>query len=206
MLEKIKAFSQNHLVLILAVAGSFAAGWYLKPANIRIVESTKTTEIHHETTTIQQKVDLTEFRKMLADSAVQKNVTIIKEVIKAPDGTVTERTRTEDKSTSQVHKTADTSTASKSETQMKRDLLDQKTEEHYKLVEEITPPNNWGLFAQAGVSLPGLTGRDVPNYVPGLPKQLMLGVGIERRILGPIYVGAFVSSRLDTGLQLRVGF
>lgn len=190
---------------VLLFAAGFAASWFLKPADVRVVESVKTFETRHVVETKQQTVDLDELRKIVAEAATKKNVVTTREVVYLPDGTKTEKTRTEDKSETSTKRVAETSTDVKSSTSTKSDTTSTKSEERIKLVERLSRPD-WLITAGAGVGIPTLLGADAPSLVPGLPRQLYVSAGVSRRLIGPIYAGVEATTRGDVGLRLGAVF
>ncbi len=193
------------IILLVGVASGFAGGWFLHHPATRVVESVKTVETRHEVKSVQQTIDLDELRKIVAEAAVKKNVVTTREVIYLPDGTKTEKTRTEDKSETSTKRVSETATDKKSSTTSKSDVASTKFEERIKLVETLRRPN-WLVTASAGVGIPTLWGAEAPSLVPGLPRQVYVGASVSRRLIGPVYAGIEATTRGDLGLRLGLVF
>lgn len=197
------------LVLLLA---SFAGGRYSAPAKIETHEIVKTVEIQHETTTVVQKVDLTELKSVLAQYAQQINKDVIKKIVTVvnKDGSkvVTEEIVDKSKTDTEKMSTNSTSTVVKNETATKVTNDSTKTADHETttIVTHATAPG-FSLGLQVGANFPHLLdSADLPNYIPRLPGKSVIGLFVERRLLGTVYGGVWANSRGDGGVQLRLGF
>jgi hypothetical protein len=198
-----KLFMNQVLLAILISGGAFFAGRYTVPT--KIVETTKTIETRHELQTIEQKVDLTELKQVVATSQKESNKTRDVVYITRPDGTKIVREHEEAKVNAGTSIQTQTKVA-KTETV---DVLNQvdttKTEEKTRIVEKLVAPK-WDVAIQGGVSLPGLTGGTAPkSYLP-IGSNLVVGVVAERKVVGNLKIGAWTNSHLDAGLQLSYGF
>lgn len=190
------------LLGIVVLAGVFALGVYSAPT--KTIEKVKVVEVQKETTVVQQKVDLEELKRVVADLQRRNNVVRERTVVVQPDGTRTETEKEVDKTetSSRTETTTNTSASSSTETKVWKETV--RVEEKVKLVERLAAPDTWALGVQAGISLPALVGSDVPGFVPGLPDAVVVGVSVDRRVVGPVWGGAWANSQAAAGVQLRL--
>jgi len=198
-----KGLFNSKVFLAILVAGiAFGVGRCTTPA--KVIESTKTTEIHHEMQTIQQKVDLNELVNAMKTMQVDTNKTRTIVKIVKPDGTQI----TTEKDTSQQEKKTSSQTETKvaevktTDTQKVADstVVQEKT----RIVESLKAPT-WDFGVLAGINLPGTFGGTAPKSY-GVPGNYVLGAIVERKIVGNLKFGVWANTRLDTGLQLNWGF
>jgi hypothetical protein len=196
-------FSGKVFLVILAAGLAFGIGRCTGPT--KIVESTKTIETRHEVETTQQKVDLSEILKAIKNTQVDTNKTRTVVRIVKPDGTQI----TTEKDTSQQAKKTTTQTESQTQLAVKTDTKKQEDtvviQEKIRTVETLRAPT-WGVGVLAGVSLPGIAGKEAPKSYLGVPSNYVLGVMVERKVIGSLKVGIWGNTRLDTGVQLSLGF
>lgn len=208
-MKKKLVFAAIGLVVLIA---SFSAGRYSAPAKVVTVEKIKTVEVQHETTTIVQKVDLDELKQAITKMAetIQKNVVKKKVTVVDPDGHKTITEETTDQSHTDVNTTHTTTDTTKTESTTTANTTKDDTKTMERQVTTTTTRQTqpgWGLALQLGVSIPHpLDPSGQTNYIPQLPKQSVVGLVLERHLLGTIYGGAWGTSRGDGGLQLRLGF
>jgi hypothetical protein len=197
---------------VVLLVGVFAAGRYSAPAKVVTVEKTKTVEVQHETTTVVQKVDLDELKQAISQIAenIQKNVVKKKVTVTTPDGskTVTEVTTDTSRTDVDTKETTTDTTKATSTTATNTTKDDTKTTDH-QVTTTVTHPSQpgFGLALQLGMNFPhAFDGSAQTNYIPQLPKQSVVGLVLERRLLGTVYGGVWGNSRGDGGVQLRLGF
>jgi hypothetical protein len=202
-LAGIKAILTNPLVIVVVAALAFFGGRQTAPVSVKVVETVKTVEIHHEQTVITQKVDLQELKQLVASLQRRNNVVTTRVIEVKPDGTKTEhetiadRTETDTKTATTV--ATDTKTDATNTTT--KDSL--KTDEKTKLVEKLQRPSPWGAGVIMGVPLVSRSG--LIDHIPRLD-DVSVSVFAGRRLFWNISADIWVSSKLDAGLGLMVGF
>ncbi len=191
---------------VVLLAGTFFAGRFTAPDKIKTVTVEKRVEVIKETQVVRQEINLEELKKIVASIKVKVNVVKEHTETVLPDGSKTTHDTTTDKTETDSKSETDTKNTAKTETETKIWKETVRVEEHIKIVEKLKNPDTWTLGVQTGVSIPALAGRDVPNYVPGLPQQVMVGGFLTKRLIGPISGGVFINSHGDAGLQVSLGF
>jgi hypothetical protein len=195
----------THLVVaaIILSGGGFAGGRFTAKPVTKTVEVEKRVEVIKEVSTVVQKVDIDEIKKIVAEMSKKTNIIRERTVVVAPDGTKTETEKEIDKTETNTKTETASDTKTKTETESKIWKETVRVEEKERVVEAKTQ-NNWALGLYGGVNIPALGGKDITQIVPGVPSALTLGVEVEKRILGPIWGGAYFNNRLDTGLKIGV--
>jgi hypothetical protein len=194
-------YSLGKMFGVIAIAAAlFAAGRYTATTETKIVTVDRIVEKQLETKVINQQVDIAQLLKKIEDyTKIQKKTRVV--VVK-PDGTRIEK---ETDNTSVAKKTDTTQDTKIKETKQEvviKEVI--KIEEHTKIIDN-TRNEKYRFALGVGYGLPALW-QEVPNYVPGLPKGLMLDGSAGIKVIGPFFLEGFLTSRLDTGLRLSVGF
>ena len=181
------------IVMLALTLGGYAFGRYEQPAKVVIQEheSVKVVQVEHQVVVTQTKVQ----KVYLKDKTehVHREDTVVTHV----DGSKEE------------HKTEDRNTQVK-EQQVKfvdRDIYHETVKyqdrvvekEKLKLVEAKKP--DWVLSPMVGVDLGHLSA-----FKMSLTGPLIYGGEISRRIMGPIYLGAWGLSNASGGLSLSLEF
>lgn len=186
-------------LVVALFAGGYATGRYAAPERVVITEKVK--EVKSEK--IVESVDTAKILNALKTMNVAKDVHTVKIIERAPDGTTKTIITSDDKTKSE----------SKSESQEKTKTVETKVVERIvykerevtKTVERIRP--QWALALQPGFEFGaalGLGGQPF-NLLSAIPvKHVMANVLLERRLLGPVFVGAWANTHLDGGLSVRV--
>ncbi len=183
-------------VIGLALAGGgYATGRYAAPTKVLVTEKVVTVEKQVVVTQVKTEIKIVKVADVAKD--VHKETTTEKRA----DGTVVVTEKVDDKS--KTHTASDTE-AKKDEVHIEEKLV-YKDREVTKLVERDRP--QWSLALQPGFEFGtalGLGGES-SNLLKNLPvKHIMANVVVERRLLGPVLVGAWVNTRLDAGLSIRL--
>ena len=196
-------FSSKVFLVVLAAGLAFGVGRCTGPT--KIVETTKTIETQHVLQTIEQKVDLSEVLKAIQTKQVDTNKSRTVIYITKKDGTQIvkehEESQQEAKTAKQTEAQVQVAKTTDTKKQVDTSILQEKT----RIVETLRAPN-WGVGVLAGVSLPGIAGKEAPKSYLGVPSNYVLGVVVERKLIGPLRVGIWGNTRLDAGLQLNYGF
>jgi hypothetical protein len=195
--------SRNYLLLALVAAllftGGYATGRHLAPDKVVVTEKVVTVE----TSKSVHVVDTDRILSALKDVKVARDVHTIRVVEKQPDGT-TKITETKDDKSKTESKTESNDQEHKVDTKVEERTV-YRDREVTKLVERQRP--NWSLALQPGFEFASAVGLgDAPfNLLGVLPvKHVMANLLIERRLAGPLFVGAWANTHLDGGVSLRL--
>lgn len=199
-----KAFLKGPGFIIIVAALCFYAGRRSAPAETKVVTVDKVVEIHRETQTVQQQVNIDAILKQIKESSKSIDRTVVREVITQNDGTKVER----ETETSHIDRTSKTNTDSQTKvselTEVKKLIESLKQEDHVQIVEKLRPPDKWAIGLQVGY------GKTDLNYIPNVPGHVVLGASVARTVdiplIGNVGVGLWANSRLDGGLQLSKSF
>jgi hypothetical protein len=145
-----------------------------------------------------QQLDIDKLLKQVQDKTKFVDRDVVRVVTVKPDGTRTETETDRSHIDTQQHTTTDSETKVSQLTDIKKVLDDYRAEEHSKTV-VIDNSKNWRLGLMGGYS------RNASGLVTGVP-GLIVGAFGERKILGPVSAGAWVTSQPGAGLQLSVSF
>jgi hypothetical protein len=188
---KIKKVCLVTLAALVLAGGGYATGRYVAPD--KVVTKEKVVTQIQEKVVVQTKTEV----QVVHDVAIQKDVHIVRVETKAKDGTTTVTTTEDDKSKTQAQTKANATNA----TQQVVTKIVYQDREVTKTVERLRP--QWSVSLQPGFSL----GTSQYNLLSALPvTHVMANVVVERRILGPVFMGVWGSSHADAGLSLRVEF
>lgn len=172
--------SNQHKYIIAAAALllAFAAGRFLTPTKVQTVEQIREVEVE----VIKEVIKEVEAKT----STTQKNTQTKTVITEYPDGKkVTEIYElNQDTIVIEVEKKVEIAKESESV----------KQTEEYKMTTKTFSTKDWSVGAMAGVS--GFDINSKPFY----------GVQVDRRILGPVHVGGFVTDSKKVGLTVRVSF
>ncbi len=171
-LSKYKATTIKVLVVIALIAGAFAAGRYTLPA--KVIEHTKEVEVLKEV--VRTEIQIVEKKVYVRgeDRDIIREVVVIKQ----PDGT--EVTKTTETDRTKIKEASSQETETKATKIVYRDK--EVFVEKLKIVEN---GKDWHLSVSAGAGA-----RFVGTVVP----QLVFGATVERRIVGPFFMGLNVSA------------
>ncbi|CAB4127303.1 hypothetical protein UFOVP75_129 [uncultured Caudovirales phage] len=181
----------------LLLFGGYAFGRYATPPNVVIHETVKTVEVEKQVVVEKEKI----VYQKVHDTDQKKNVHVEVVEIKHPDGTV------------ETHKTADDKTGTVSHEAavqyvdriVEKEVVKYVDREIEKKVEVSSPKPDWRVAPLIGVNGPsalGILGGKPFNAL----QDLSLGVEVERRIIGPVSVGAWAVSSGQGGLSVAVEF
>jgi len=192
------------IVLCIAfVVGGYAFGRYAQPAKVVVTEKVVTVEKQVVVTQVVTKTEV----QVVRVKDTQKDVHRVEITEKKPDGTVTRTVTVDDKSKSQVDVNKGATSATQTNTSEKTALV--QTEDK-KTVTVYDKPA-WSLTLQPGFAFGDAIGGNASSYnllskaLPMAP-HLMTNIGVEHRFIGPIFLGAWASTRLDAGLSIRLEF
>jgi hypothetical protein len=153
-----------------------------------------------------KEVDTEKVLAAIQNVSQQKNVHTKKVKVKAPDGTVTTTTETDDKSkTDSQTKTNETDKSKTTETKVVEKVVEKEVT---KTVERSRP--NWRLQVFTGIDVGAAIGKSTPySLLPSdsdLLRYVVLGIGVEHRLIGPLSTGVWVNSHAQGGLNLSLEF
>lgn len=184
------------------LVGGYATGRYAAPDKVVVTKELVT--VHD--TQIVKVVDQDAILKAISNLNVQKDVHKVKTVVKAKDGTETTTVTTDDKSKSESQTKVDTQVVTHAvDTTHTTDTTRLTVT---KLVERDRP--NWRLSLMPGLDLAEVLGHNQGTPYNLLPssdamlKYVVVGVGLEHRLAGPISGGLWANSRGAGGLILTL--
>jgi hypothetical protein len=187
-------------VAAVLLAGGYAIGRYEAP------QKTVVTEKVHEVQTekVFSVVDTDTILNALKTLNTQKDVHTVRVLTKnEKTGVVTVTTTTDDKSKSES--TSQIQDKTKSEEKKTEDRVVYRDREVTKTIERAKP--QWSLAVMPGFEFAPAFGMGAQpfNLLSPLPlKHVMANVLVERRLAGPLFIGAWASTHLDGGLSLRL--
>lgn len=203
LIEKSKlilAWVKKNWILLSIVAaiiiGVYATARYLQPA--RVVEKTKeVVKVEYK-----EKIEYRDKVKIQKVTEVQKANDKHTETttIKKPDGTETTHTI--------VNETSHTE-AKTNETKVEVKYVDRVVEKQIEKViekEKIieAKKNDWMVGVQVGYDIYGAL-DDTPQLIPQM-NRVSIGVDIERRIVGPFYLGVWGNTAGNAGLSVNISW
>lgn len=171
-----KNFDLTKIAVYVAIGlGGLVVGRITAPESVRVEERLKTVEVEKQVVVTVEKVEVQVVK--VKDSAVQDRYRREEKTVSSPDGTVTV-TETEERNIDTVVKETENKTEVKVVEVEKQVIVERE-----KLVEKIIQPvmPSWKINAVANSSIHNLT-------------SIGYGAQVERRILGPIWVGGIVTS------------
>lgn len=189
------------IVGLVLFGSGFFVGRRNAPVVTKIVETEKRVVVEKETSTVQQKVDIAELVKAVQEVVKKNNVVTTRVVVRAPDGTVTEKEVVSDKSETDSKSKSDASKNTKSETEVKLWKETTRVEEKYTLLEKKLELK-WAIDLQVGYSIPSLFGSGPGfNLVPY--SGVVGAIGVYRHVLGPAWLGVWGQTTGVVGAGLR---
>ncbi len=188
--------------VIALIGGGFAAGRYAAPDKVTYKDREVLVYVDRAVTS----VDTDKILNAIATMSQQKDVVKKKVTVKTPDGGTTITEETVDK----------TKTESKTEVQEKEKKVEVRVEERLvykdretiKTIERNRP--QWSLALQPGFDLGSAIGGGARyNLLPssvGVLKHAIVGMSIERQIVGPLKGGLWANSAGMVGVTVRWEF
>lgn len=191
-------FAKKHwrsLVVVVLVVGAFFGGRALAPTKVQVVEKVVKVQDNSKAQVDSQQDIKTEV--VYVDRPVDRVIT--RTIVKEPDGKVTDTT------TDATHR-GDTTVTSNQTQQTKVEVkVEKQVVYQEKTVEKVvdhTLDSRWEVGLQAGYNFPKLG----INYVPGVPKDLVLGVSGGYKLTKSLKVGVWVNSQGSAGGQISLSF
>lgn len=182
------------LVDSLLIAGAFTIGTHFNACGTPAVVQTKDkVELHQKEQTVEtKKTDTAKTQEKQVNKDIARDTTITR----YPDGRIVTQKHVTDKSKSDT-RAAEVRTVVQEKIKTVEVV---RVETHEKTV---TRRPDWTAGISAGVSLPALAGRPTTSLLP-LPYSTVIGLSVERRILGSVYGGLNANSEGVVGVGLRV--
>lgn len=183
------------LMMVVLFGGGVLVG-RVRPARV-IVQTVEQERVVEHTRTV---VDQEAVRKAVAEARAQMDQHRVVTEERRPDGTVTRREETD------TH----TKTEARAETQATESKHADQTADRVVTVTKmvtITPARpRWSFALDGGLNVPTALGQARPWTPPlaGLPRGLEVGASLDRRLLGPVFVGVRASSSGTIGLRVGV--
>jgi len=172
-------------VALLAIAGSFGAGRYSRPARVVTVDKVRTevqyrdrvqTQVVHDVQTVHDVATRTVTRW---ETVPGKPAVVVQTVERQAESRTNVRNQATQDRTSEAQAT--TITLHQTSTVYARPA--------------------WSVVLLAGVQL-----GDAPRLVPQLPGPTVVGIALEHRLVGPVSVGVWGATSKAGGVTLRVDF
>lgn len=191
------------LVAVGLVGGGYAAGRYASPEKVVVTEKIKVVEKE----VVVRVVETEKVLDAIKNVSQQKNIKTVKVTEKKPDGTVTVREEKSDTSkTDSQTKVKEEEKTKAAETIIKEVIVEKEVT---KTIERSRP--NWSLALQPGFDVAGALGYGSPySLLPVsdnfLLRHAILGVSVERRLLGPLSTGLWANSSGAGGITIRLEF
>lgn len=190
------------IAVIVMFCIGYGTGRYAAPDKVVTTEKIVTVTQDHVVTQVDTDKIINAFKAL----NTQKDVHTVRVIEKEKDGTTKITVTQDDKSKSEA--TTQVQDKEKAQTVKVEDHIVYKDREITKTVEKNRP--SWGLSLQPGFELGTVLGAGPQPYnllskaLPGL--HVMANVTLERRFLGPIFLGAWANTHMDAGLSLRLEF
>jgi hypothetical protein len=193
-----KAFVKGPFFIVLVAALAFLGGKYSTPEKTKIVTVDKVVEIHRESTQLTQQVNMEELLKQVQAKTKYVDRDVVRVVTITPDGTRTETETDRSKVNTQQQTNTSNETKVSQITNFKKLLDEYRAEEHSKVI-TIDNTKNWRVGVLGGYS------QNSTGLVTGVP-GLVVGAFAERKLWGPLNVGAWANTQPGAGLQLSISF
>ena len=197
-----KKYGYAVLIGLALVAGGYATGRYAAPDKVVVTKELVT--VHDQV--VVKVVDQDAILKAISNLNVQKDVHKVKTIVVAKDGTKTETVTTDDKSKTeeqtQVATQVVTHAVDTAHTTDTTHLTLTKTTERAR--------PSWRLSLMPGLDLAEVLGHNQGTPFSLLPssdamlKYVVVGVGLEHRLLGPVSGGVWANTRGAGGLILTL--
>jgi hypothetical protein len=205
-MNAVKKYAILAAVGVGLLVGGYATGRYAAPDKVVV---TKEVQVVHEVQVV--KTEDTEAVINALKSVVQntqKNVHQVRTTVKAKDGTVTTTVTTDDKSKTDTQTKTEGQTKTSTKTAEATHVVDTQTQIVTKVVERNRP--DWKLSVMPGIEVGEALGR-TPTYslLPGdqgVLKYVVVGVALERRLVGPLLGGVWANTHGAAGLMLSLEF
>lgn len=189
-------------IIVALVVGAYAFGRYAQPAKVVVTEKVVTVEHQVVVTNTVEKAVV----QVVRVKDTQKDVHKVEVTETKADGTKVVTVTTDDKSKVQANTTKDATKDVTSQTKDK--TLITQTDDKKTVITYNKP--SWSLMLQPGfefgeaLGLGNGTSYNLLSKALPMAPRMMVGIGVEHRFVGPLFVGVWASSRLDGGVSLRL--
>lgn len=200
ILDLVKKFGPKAVPIVVALLVGIGAGWFAKPDVVKVEEKLKVVEVVKEVVVQHETVRVEVVR--VKDTQVVERWHREKTETKTPDGTVVTK-EVEDKNIDSIIKEKENSTEVKIVEVIKEVVVEKEV-----IKEKVVTPMlaQWHLGVLVGTA---------PRFDSPTDTPLLIGVEAERRILGPVWLGAWGMAGspvvggfkvVNASLGLKVGF
>lgn len=172
----LEQLNSKAVLLPIACVVGIAIGWFAHPQSVRVEEKVRTVEVEKQVVVEKEVVRVEVVH--VKDTTVVERWHREKTEEKKPDGTVTIK-EVEDRNIDSHTKERENSTTVQV-VEVEKQVVVEKEKIVEKRIEPILP--NWHLGVLAGVA---------PRFDSPLDTPVVIGIEAERRILGPIWLGAW---------------
>lgn len=194
--EKHKNWLPKTLGCLALVALGYGFGRYAQPAKVVTTEKVVTVEKQVVVTQIKTEVQIAKVYLKNSDEKIHRVTTETKK----PDGSDVKTVSEDINIDSVVHENNTQTEIKYVDKIVEKEVV--KTVDKEKLVYRDSA--NWRLGANVGYSIPHLL-DNAGVGVAGL-NGLVLGAQVDRKVLGPIYLGVFGNTQGTVGLAVSAGF
>lgn len=197
--EALGSFYSNHkgwlnyvLVAVVMLGAGYGMGRYVQPEKVLITEKVK--EVVKEVVVEKIKTEIQVVKVYIKDTSQKVNKTVVEE--KRPDGSSTTTTKEEVVTETKEKENTDSKEVKYVDRIVEKEVI--KEVEKLKLVE--SKKLDWRVAAGAGVAIPYFLGQGSPG-VPGL-NGAVINAEVDRRIVGPFWIGVHGNTQGVVGLNL----
>lgn len=180
-MQDLKKKSLIVLGVIVAMVLSYLGGRYSGPEKIKTITETI---IKIEEKIVEKKIYIKQKQQ-------KKHVEKVIETVKKADGTVVTTTKI----------ITDTDTKTNVSLNETKDVTLNATKEDKKIIIVENAKPQWRVSGKVGVDFSKISLLNVPTA-----NDLTYGIGVERRIIGTVYVGAWGMTNKSGGLSISVDF
>jgi hypothetical protein len=199
-MTNLKKYGIYAVAALVLAGGGYATGRYAAPDKVVVTEKL----VRVETEKTVSVVDTDKILNAIKTINEARNIHKVVQKVKTPDGTVTTTTTSDDKT---VTTTKDeTQNKEKTQSTTNTEKLTLQTKETTKTVERNRP--GWGLTLSPGYDFAGALGHNNAYSVlpSGTLQHVVLGVSLERRLIGPLSTGLWANTAGMGGLTIRLEF
>lgn len=199
MLEKLRKNKTWIIILVVGCVLSLLTGLALSPTKTKTITEEKVVYKDRIVEKIVEKEKVVEDKKV--DKDIKKNVKVTKTEIKKPDGTTIVSETTEDKT---EDKTREVETKVVEKVVYQDKIVEKLVEK--EVVKIVGTDRDWRVGLMLGTSVTNLSVSPEAPYL----NPIIVGVGVERRIVGGLYAGLWAQTSsfktLEAGIGLSFNF
>lgn len=177
--EVTKNYGPKLLAVVVCVCIGILIGWQMKPDQVKIEEKIKVVEVEKQVIVVQEKVKIEVVK--VKDVQIVERYHREKTEEKKPDGTVVSR-EVEDRNIDSHTKEKETNVEVRV-VEVEKQVVVEREKEVFRKIDPV--------LAQWQVGVLGGASFGTSNFP--LSTNVILGAEVERRIVGPLWAGIFIS-------------